>query len=447
MALPSQVERNVEMSRPIMSRGGGKGGLPMPVMIGAGVLVLAAGGFAAYKYWPAPAAANAQPSLSESNASKPLTNSAPANNNVTSGSSEPANVTPPVSIRQGTSTVSGANTGTPGSLTNPSKTGNSTTPSTLGDAFSQGQPHTTPASTPGNVTNPAGESSQSNSTPGSGSGAGMGAGDGTPPTPAVEPVKTSQTRTFIEEGDRALAANKLVNARIAYSKALLSSDATKVEQDALRQRLTAINEDLVFSPKVTPEDQLTETYTVVAGDALERIRRKRELTTEWMLIQRVNKLASPNSLKIGQKLKLVRGPFHAVITKSDYRLDLFTGSPDEPERWLYIRSFNVGLGTDNGTPVGTFTIRNKMQNPEWRNPRTGEFFDREDPKIPIGEYWLGWEGLGDSAPITGYGLHGTVDPQSVGKQMSMGCARLLDEDIKLLYELLATKVSIIKVVP
>jgi hypothetical protein len=166
-----------------------------------------------------------------------------------------------------------------------------------------------------------------------------------------------------------------------------------------------------------------------------------------MLIQRVNKMADAHALKVGQKLKLVRGPFHAVVHKSEYRLDIFAGSPDEPDSWLYIRSFKVGIGENNGTPLGTFQIKSKMQNPDWKNPRTGEKFSKDDPKNPIGEYWLGWQGLGDSAPITGYGIHGTVDPSSIGQAKSMGCVRLLDDDIKFVYELLATKISIVRVVP
>lgn len=278
---------------------------------------------------------------------------------------------------------------------------------------------------------------------------GAGPGLAPPPVPGdmTSTASTQGVRAVIEAGDRALAAGKLVEARLTYSKALANPETAKGDQEILRQKLTTINEDLVFSVKVTPGDELTEMYTVVGGDALEKIRKKRELTTEWALIQRINKMSSPHALKIGQKLKLVRGPFHAIVHKADYRMDLFAGSPDEPESWIYIRSFKVGLGADNGTPLGTFSIKSKMQNPDWRNPRTGEKFEKDDPKNPIGEYWLGWQGLGDSAPIVGYGLHGTVEPDSIGQSKSMGCARLHDEDIKLVYELLAMRISIVKVVP
>ena len=35
-----------------------------------------------------------------------------------------------------------------------------------------------------------------------------------------------------------------------------------------------------------------------------------------------------------------------------------------------------------------------------------------------------------------YGIHGTIDPDSIGKQASMGCIRMKNEDISQVFELL-----------
>lgn len=362
----------------------------------------------------------------------------------------------PLELRQGTTPMDAKKPpsalgealgqGAPGAPTDPSKLGaDSSKP--ISDPTKPGSDAGKPATDPTKPT-PVDISRPDNlAVPGTG---GVGTDPSSTPTAPGTLTSTGSTqgsRATLDGADRLLAAGKLVEARAAYSKALLSSDTSKSDQEIIRQKLTTISEDLIFSSKVTPGDSLTELYTVASGDALEKIRKKRDLTTEWMLIQRVNKLASASSLKIGQKLKLVRGPFHVIVHKSEYRMDLFAGSPDEPESWLFIRSFKVGIGENNGTPVGTFVVKSKMQNPDWKNPRTGEKFGKDDPKNPIGEYWLGWQGLGDSAPITGYGLHGTIDPSSVGQSKSMGCVRLLDEDIKLVYELLAMRVSVVKVMP
>lgn len=277
---------------------------------------------------------------------------------------------------------------------------------------------------------------------------------GTKPTPTspsgqLPASGTSEDqRATVSGGDQKLASGDSLGARTLFSRALADSRATRGDQDSLRTKLTQLNNDLLFSTKVAKGDPFVEEYTVVEGDNPTRIARKRDLATEPSLISRINKV-SATSLRVGQKVKLVRGPFHAVVHKADFRLDLYAGSPDEPSGWTYIRSFKVGLGTDDGTPVGNFTVKqaSKLVNPAWTNPRTGEKFTALDPKNPIGERWIGLEGLGASAVHTSYGLHGTVDPDSIGQQKSMGCVRMGSDDIDLVYELLTEKVSVIKIEP
>ncbi len=276
---------------------------------------------------------------------------------------------------------------------------------------------------------------------------------GTTPT-TTNPVPSAVTTNLtvlqlIQQGDTAMASNKLVEARSAYSRALLDRDASEADKATLRTKLTTINQDLVFGTRVEPSDSLVESYKVVPGDSLVKIARKRELATDWRLIQRVNRISNPNALRAGQTLKLVRGPFHAVVNKSAYRTDLFAGAPDDPANWLFIKSYQVGLGEGNSTPVGNYVVKknSKLVDPPWVNPRTGERFASNDPKNPIGEHWIGWQGVGDSTVNQGYGFHGTIDPGSIGQQMSMGCARMKAEDVAELFDLLVEEVSVVRVLP
>ncbi|MEL7472038.1 MAG: L,D-transpeptidase family protein [Planctomycetota bacterium] len=258
-----------------------------------------------------------------------------------------------------------------------------------------------------------------------------------PPARRVSP----SAATAIVESESLLERGLGAEARDLLNEALLGSNED--DQRRLRERLSTLNEELIFSPTVYPNVWNTERYTVKGGDSLARIAYRNDLAIDWRLIQRVNRIANPNSIRVGQTLKLVRGPFHAVVDKSDYRLDVYHGAPDEPEDWVYIRSFAVGLGEHNATPTGAFAVRpdSKLVNPRWTNPRTGEQFEADDPENPIGERWIGLVGLGDAANFTGYGLHGTIDPGSIGQQRSMGCVRLDDDDVELMYELLEEGVS------
>lgn len=270
---------------------------------------------------------------------------------------------------------------------------------------------------------------------------------------AERPVLTGSAGAVagkLAEADRLLKKNQPLEAREVLNAALHSQRLREEDATTLRTKLGQLNADLVFSPRVVEGDPLCEVYEVQPGDRLSKIASKRELAVHWKLIQRVNGLSNPNRIRVGQKLKLVRGPFHAVVDKSDFRLDIYHGAPNDPDSWLYIRSFDVGLGKDDGTPIGTFVVGRdaKVSNPAWVNPHDpSEKYGRDDPRNPIGEYWIGLEGLGDAAAFVGYGLHGTIEPQSVGTEASLGCVRLRSDDIEQVYELLVEGISVVKIVP
>lgn len=270
--------------------------------------------------------------------------------------------------------------------------------------------------------------------------------------PQVEDRRTanrSGVEIQLDSARRLVNQNDRVGARALLSRTLLNANLNASEAQLLRDELTVINNRLVFSPTADPRDPMTEEYKVQSGDSLSRIAARRELATHWKFIARVNQISDPSKIRLGQTLKLVRGPFHAIVDKSDHRIDIFHGSPADPSSWLYIRSFDVGLGEADGTPVGEFVVSaNKLENPGWVNPRDArEQYAPNDPKNPIGEYWIGLTGVGDSATHTSYGIHGTIDPDSIGGDQSMGCVRLANGDIDLVYEMLAEHISRVLIVP
>lgn len=254
--------------------------------------------------------------------------------------------------------------------------------------------------------------------------------------------------TLLGRAEDAIKSNKPVAAREYYNQALMHERATASDRASIRQQMQDLNQDLIFSPRVYPADPFSTVYTVQRGDSLARIAQREGVATEYLLIQRVNRMSNPNSIYEGQKLKLVRGPFHAVVSKTAFRMDVYVGPPDETDEWIYVRSFPVGLGEYDGTPVGAFTVRrhSKLIDPFWRNPRTGEEFAADDPNNPIGDHWIGLRGLGQAETYSGYGIHGTIDPGSIGKEMSMGCVRMLPEDVALVYELLTENISQVHIV-
>lgn len=265
----------------------------------------------------------------------------------------------------------------------------------------------------------------------------------TQPTPVATSLDPEVART-IDAGRQMINSGQRVKGRELLNNALhmpLRPDDAK----ALRDLLSGLNQDMVFSPKVEPGDPYADTYVVQAGDVLANIAKNYHVP--WQFISHINGDLEPRKLRVGMRLKVVKGPFHVVVDKSDFRLDAYLGQPGKGG--LFVRSFRVGLGEFDATPVGEFVVKrhSKLENPEWTNPRTGERFVGDNPKNPLGEYWVGLRGAdATTEDLKGYGIHGTIEPQSIGTQSSMGCIRMLDDDIKLVYSMLSEEESRVVVV-
>ncbi|MCJ7777874.1 MAG: L,D-transpeptidase, partial [Sedimentisphaerales bacterium] len=73
-----------------------------------------------------------------------------------------------------------------------------------------------------------------------------------------------------------------------------------------------------------------------------------------------------------------------------------------------------------------------------------------DKDYPLGKegFWISLVGTdANTIAANGYGIHGTNDPNSIGKASSLGCIRLADADIDLVFNLLYEEWSTVQVVP
>jgi lipoprotein-anchoring transpeptidase ErfK/SrfK len=140
------------------------------------------------------------------------------------------------------------------------------------------------------------------------------------------------------------------------------------------------------------------------------------------MIQRINGIDRPELIRVGQKLKVLTGPRHVLVDKSDFRLALLIDGD-------FIKEYPVGLGKNNETPTGRFKIDKMLIEPDWYPPWGGVVKYGEEGHL-IGDRWIG---LGDQPGVTGYGIHGTSDPDSIGTLCSNGCIRMHNKDVKELY--------------
>ena len=238
-----------------------------------------------------------------------------------------------------------------------------------------------------------------------------------------------------------------VRARAQLTRLLEGSALSTADRMRGYDAINRINGVLVFSNRVVIGDPYSLGYRIESGDSLARIAKSQKLDCDWRLVQRINGISNPNGLKVGQSVKLPKGAFHGEVRKSEYRLNMFIG--EGPDR-VMIASYPIGLGELNTTPTGAFIVRpkSKLIDPEWRNPRTGEFFQSNDPKNPIGERWVGLKGIEPhNKGFEGYGIHGTIDLESIGQQKSMGCVRMRPLDVEMVYEMLTEPNSTVTIAP
>ena len=213
------------------------------------------------------------------------------------------------------------------------------------------------------------------------------------------------------------AKQHLADGQMLEAHAILSSLYWKYGE--YREQLLENLQQTAEAIFLSPEEQFGEPHFVEYGQTLESIGRDYEVP--WQYLSNLNRV-TPEKLQAGQQLKVVRGPFGAVVDLSRYTLTVHAHG------W-YVRHYSIGIGRDEKTPVGKFTVREKLENPVWYDP-DGGVVEADDPENPLGEYWIG---LGNHI-----GIHGTIDPASIGAAASRGCIHLGDADIREVYELLGT---------
>jgi lipoprotein-anchoring transpeptidase ErfK/SrfK len=267
-----------------------------------------------------------------------------------------------------------------------------------------------------------------------------------PPAPAVLPMPTPAPKTAAPApassggiiGDaKALAdAGQPVKARSLLNESLISGKLPEGDLADARRMLGSLNQEIIFSKKIFADDPNQLAYTVQSGEVLSKLAQGRNVT--WELLCRINGIADPAKLRAGQTVKMLKGPFHAVVHKSQFRLEIYLGTPDESGA-TFIRSFPVGLGKDDSTPAGKWLVQSqrKLKNPTYYSPRGEGIIAADDPRNPLGKFWIGLTGTsGDAVGRLSYGIHGTIDPNSIGKMESLGCIRMLNEDVALVFDLL-----------
>jgi lipoprotein-anchoring transpeptidase ErfK/SrfK len=203
---------------------------------------------------------------------------------------------------------------------------------------------------------------------------------------------------------------EIVAARNIYQKLIDVYPASKDIQ-AFEARRAEQNIRILLSPVMT--DDAFE-YKVQRGDTLSKIAKKFGTTID--LLTAANRLDSANIMS-GRKLKVQKSKFSIVVDKSQ---NILTLKSDD----RVIKNYRVSTGSNDSTPAGTFKIINRIVDPTWYT--TGAAVPSGSEKNILGTRWLG-------ISKSSYGIHGTNDPEAIGKSVTSGCVRMSNPDVEELY--------------
>jgi lipoprotein-anchoring transpeptidase ErfK/SrfK len=218
--------------------------------------------------------------------------------------------------------------------------------------------------------------------------------------------------TGLDELKKLKDADKLTEARVAGLDALKS--ATGDQKKAIEDFLGEIAATLLFSKR--PMAEKVE-HTVVAGDTLGALAKHYGTTVD--AIRKGNNLPG-QVIRLGSRLRILSGKFTITVSKTQNTLTLTLNDQ-------FLKRYHVGTGQYSTTPTGTFSITGKVAQPTWYRP-DGKSIPYGDKENLLGTHWM-------SIDVPGFGLHGTWEPDTIGKQSSQGCVRLANADIEELFTL------------
>lgn len=165
------------------------------------------------------------------------------------------------------------------------------------------------------------------------------------------------------------------------------------------------------------QPHFVEPYLIQSGDKLERIAAKYQVP--WQYLVAVNRV-DPRRIRVGQKLKVIKGPMAVFVDLSDFELTVHAHG-------FFVKRYAVGIGKEGASPIGKFSVLEKVEKPQYTDPH-GKVTAGGAPTNPLGTHWID---IGNS-----FGIHGTIEPDSIGKAESRGCIRMRNEEVAEVYSFL-----------
>jgi lipoprotein-anchoring transpeptidase ErfK/SrfK len=252
---------------------------------------------------------------------------------------------------------------------------------------------------------------------------------------------TPHVAELLKQAQNDADSGKIIVARNSYNDILNMSPLPDSIRGMVKTQMTALADQWLFTKTIQLGDDLCSSYKVQPGDSLAQIGAKCKVPYQFLM--KINNITSDKGLRADQVIKVAQGPFHAIVYKSAFTMDLYLQN-------VFVKSYRIGTGKEGReTPVGLWRAKvgGKMIKPTWTDPDTGKTYHAEDPDYPLGSGWISLEGTDSrTRGIEGIAIHGTNDESTIGTKSSRGCIRLYNGELMDVYNMFEAGFSELRVV-
>jgi hypothetical protein len=240
--------------------------------------------------------------------------------------------------------------------------------------------------------------------------------DGPPPARQGPNAVRPDFREMMEFAGREIQKGSLVEVLRKLSPLYGRPDLSSEESRQLTELLGQLAGEVIYSRR----HHLERPYVVQPQDTLQTV--AQQYRVPWQLLAKINGVQDPQRLTPGSKLKVLRGPFDAVVFLDRYELVLQLNG-------LYAGRFPIGIGRDWPRQPGTYMVKEKSTRPAYYGPNG--IIEPGQPDNPLGKYWIG---LDERVAI-----HGTNDMRNLRRADGQGAICLGDRDIEDVYDILTAQ--------
>lgn len=256
------------------------------------------------------------------------------------------------------------------------------------------------------------------------------AGDGGPTIVPAEPTTMPafdldrELAMLLDGADSDLDKSNLADRRNKLNDALLLlPDGERAA--AVRRKLSAMNTGVFLGPDLWAEDPYAQMVQIYAGDNFPKIARRYCIPADLLPI--LNPRLNPRALRPTTGIKVVFGPYHARVVKSQLRVDLYT-------RDMYVTSLPIEIEEGVSMPRGTYRVR--------INGRV--LMDAARKKVR----YISVEGIDQgTSNVQAAWIYGSAGLPSAGKTRNPTGIKMTDPDLYKLYTVLLEVDSLVRVDP